>query len=808
MANNPFRTGLVFAGEVHYFRLQRSEWESRLDALKESGLDTVASCIPWLCHEPHRLDFDLTGRTRPELDLGAFVDLCGARGLRFFARPGPFVMAELKNEGIPYRLYRDHPELISPTWKGLPVPNKNLDYSGPAFLAATKGWYHEVAEVLRPRRWSVGGPVTAVQLDNEIGMLSWVAGTPDLSERVIADFGVWLGEQFSPRQVLDRYGFVPGASHLEDFWVPQESWSLALVHDLGHFMRKRFSRYVGFLSDVLDDEGLGDLVKVVNVHGTGGGRGHPFPIGISQLLGTWQDHRELVVGTDISLGDLGVHNVADLYLLNAATRSTLLPGQRLGSVEFEAGDGDYGANTGMRYDPSAADLKARLCLRQGQTLLNYYLYAGGRNYRLDEPPGDGNDRIAFTGERQGSAAPIDPEGHRNTTWERLGRTVRAARTLADHLTDATEETDALVYGFVPDWWMTDAIPPDSASAKALRDDLQQYRSSASWDLFARWALLRGFRFGAVDLSRSLPPVTQVLFMGSCAHLDAGTQQKLAGWVGEGGRLVLWGTLPSKTLEGQPCTVLADALGSSAGDVLEARPGFHLSVVPEGPLAGWAESSVGRAVTFRVGDQATVLSRTFHSAQVTAFLTPAGQGTALVLGSDVQGRPEFVRDLLALLDCHAGLTHDAPGAALLLGSTRDSDGGRVLHVLNLDGCETVCHLRDRGDPLFDGLPLRLAAKEGRMLPLGLFPTGGPGGVRVLWSTAELEGADTESLTLRRNQPEDSLLVVCPDGHAPEASDDWVLVPGAQSGHWLVRSARLVWPGTLVRLAIGVAWPEAD
>lgn len=53
-----------------------------------------------------------------------------------------------------------------------------------------------------------------------------------------------------------------------------------------------------------------------------------------------------------------------------------------------------------------------MCIAQGNRLLNYYLFAGGRNYRLDERRGDGNDRIAATGERHGFAAPIDPEGTR------------------------------------------------------------------------------------------------------------------------------------------------------------------------------------------------------------------------------------------------------------------------------------------------------------------------------------------------------------------------------------------------------------
>ena len=90
---------ILMCGEVHYFRLAREEWADRLDALVAAGCDAVASYIPWLCHELPDGTFDLDGRTRPELDLGAFIDLCRDHGLSFFARPGPFIMAELKNEG-------------------------------------------------------------------------------------------------------------------------------------------------------------------------------------------------------------------------------------------------------------------------------------------------------------------------------------------------------------------------------------------------------------------------------------------------------------------------------------------------------------------------------------------------------------------------------------------------------------------------------------------------------------------------------------------------------------------------------------
>ena len=101
---------LVIAGEIHYFRTPREQWEHRLDQLADVGCNTVASYIPWLWHELPDGTIDLVGRSRAERDLAAFLDLCAARGLWFIARPGPFQMAELKNEGLPHRLYREHPE--------------------------------------------------------------------------------------------------------------------------------------------------------------------------------------------------------------------------------------------------------------------------------------------------------------------------------------------------------------------------------------------------------------------------------------------------------------------------------------------------------------------------------------------------------------------------------------------------------------------------------------------------------------------------------------------------------------------------
>ena len=125
---------LIMAGEIHYFRLDKRDWEDRIIKLKNSGCNTVATYIPWTCHEAEEGDFDLTGEKNERLDIGGFIDLCKKHELMCFVRPGPFIMAEMKNEGIPRWVSRKHPELIPVTWDGKKAPNPTLDYLSPKFL--------------------------------------------------------------------------------------------------------------------------------------------------------------------------------------------------------------------------------------------------------------------------------------------------------------------------------------------------------------------------------------------------------------------------------------------------------------------------------------------------------------------------------------------------------------------------------------------------------------------------------------------------------------------------------------------------
>ncbi|HEV7651468.1 MAG TPA: beta-galactosidase [Actinophytocola sp.] len=727
------RAELVLSGEVHYFRLRREEWADRLDKAKRAGLNTIATYIPWLWHELPDGTVDVDGRTRPERDLGAFLDLCHDKGFHVIARPGPFVMAELKNEGLPFRLYTEHPEIVPVGWDGAPATTRTVDYLAPAFLAEARRWYAAVIPVIAARLAPRGGPVIAVQLDNEVGMLAWVSNTPDLTDHLLADFNAWLGER-------GLAGHYPGpvARSVKDEQAPR------LMRDLGTYMRGRFARYLHALRSYAEESGIDGVPFVVNIHGTDGGMAETFPIGISQLMDSYSGVPGMLSGTDIYLGELTVSNAADLYLVNAFCDAVHDADQPLTSMEFEAGTGDYGCDLSRQYDPSAVVLKTRMCLAQGNKLLNYYLFAGGVNPPLDAAVGDGNDRIAFTGERHGFAAPLDPEGRPSPVYEPTTQVLRTARALAPALAAMHEEHDGVAIGFVPDHYLTEYHYPGSESVQEVLDDVVRTRGAGPRGVLARAMLLSGFRFGAVNLQAGVPDVP-VLALAGTTHLPAAVQAVLVEYLRGGGRLLLAGRVPSRDMTGEPCTLLRDALGLAPLDTIHSTRAFFTSVTAHGWAAPRPETRAAFAELYECASGDVVL-RELSTGHGCGFDVPAGTGRAVVLSTDYECDLDLWRTAFGALGAAPALTHTAavPGVVLLTGT---GAGGRILHAMNLSGYPQELTVAERGRVLLGGETLRLPGRHGLMLPLELTV----GGLEVAYATAEPVSCDNGTVTFRALAP---------------------------------------------------------
>jgi beta-galactosidase len=759
---------IIMSGEVHYFRVPRDQWVARIDAAVRAGCSAIASYLPWLVHELPDGTLDVTGATRRERDIAAFIDLCAAAGLGFIARPGPFVMAELKNEGIPHRVYREHPEIRPLGWDGVPAPTSTVDYLAPAFLAETRRWYEAVLPLLVPRLQPAGGPVVAVQLDNEIGMLAWVSNSPDLTDALVLDLLGWLCVRYGDG-LRERY---PVGSAEKAVWVrairsPDERWAGPLRVDLAEFMRDRFAGYVGTLKAYAEQLGVTGVPFLVNVHGTEGGSAASFPIGISQLARSYSGVPGMLSGSDHYVGEMTLTATTDLYVLNAYSDASHDEDQALTSVEFETGSGDYSGGYESDADPSTVDLKTRLFAAQGNRIINYYLFAGGHNPHLDAPVGDGNDRIAITGERHGVAAPVGPEGQLTASYR---ATVHAAAAIGMHeqwLSTMDPEYDDVVLGFVPDAYATEYRYPGSALMAEISDDLTAHRGAGPRRALARSMLLAGYRFGAVDLQRD--PGSRgrpVLALSTGRYLGAAVQRRVLAHVLGGGSLLLLGRLPSHDLDGTPCDLLAAGLGLRPGPV--RRDGVHFGVSVRG--AGWGalpgETRVGWAEPVHGG--VPVLVDAADGAPVGVEVT-AGAGRAVVLAADLPASPGLFGAALERLGARAGLSLDTDTPGLIGLTTADRTGQRLLHLLNVTphpaGARPV--LEDAA--LFDGRALTLAPRSGLLLPLRLRL---PGGI-LLWSTAELSGSGPGWLSVGLRQVEEC--VVLDTGHPVTAA-----ITGAAEG----------------------------
>lgn len=139
----------IISGEIHYERVPRAYWRDRLRKARAMGLNTVATYVFWNFHEPAPGVFDFSGQR----DVAEFVREAQQEGLWVILRPGPYSCAEWEFGGFPSWLLKE--------------PGMVVRSSNPLFMAAATRWMHRLGQELAPLQSAYGGPIIAVQVENE-----------------------------------------------------------------------------------------------------------------------------------------------------------------------------------------------------------------------------------------------------------------------------------------------------------------------------------------------------------------------------------------------------------------------------------------------------------------------------------------------------------------------------------------------------------------------------------------------------------------------------------------------------------------
>src|ERR1700722_738761 len=141
----------IISGEMHYERIPREYWRDRLKKARAMGLNAISTYVFWNAHEPKPGVYDFTGM----LDVAAFVRTAQEEGLYVILRPGPYACAEWDLGGLPAWLLAD--------------PNIVLRSADDKFLGPVERWLNRLGRELAPLQVTRGGPIIAVQVENEYG---------------------------------------------------------------------------------------------------------------------------------------------------------------------------------------------------------------------------------------------------------------------------------------------------------------------------------------------------------------------------------------------------------------------------------------------------------------------------------------------------------------------------------------------------------------------------------------------------------------------------------------------------------------
>ncbi|WP_408007661.1 beta-galactosidase [Pseudalkalibacillus sp. A8] len=743
---------LLYGGELHYYRVPKSEWKDRLNKLKKAGCNLVSSYVPWVWHEIEEGVYDFTGETRAERDLKSFLEFVKEYGLYCIVRPGPYVMAEVRFHGIPDWLLDSYPEVISRKRNGDEHGTRVVSYRHPVFLEKTKKWYEAVNELITPQQIEQDGPIIMYQLCNEIGMFHWVSNSSDYNPDTLGKFGDYLEtkygtiDKFNSHYQVEEQSFT---SFLETYKKELPADYPSFHYEWGEFRREYIRDYTGDLRQFAKDTGI-TVPFIINVHGFTDfsiySRGIHYPIGLSQLYRTAK-FDDVAIAGDFYPGRIGYDNYHDLVLSTTFTRAISQQDQPVFSAEFQSGR----LADRPRLYPQDLDLNTRTCVAHGMNALNYYMFVAGENY----------ENLGLFGRRHEWQAPIDSKGGLRPNYHKAQHLGNVFKTIGTRLINSQKKVHTYV-GFNPDDYMTEVV--EDRDRGMLGDSIGK-RDHVSYDGILRLLVSTNIQFEALDLLKDIP-VEDVpsLWVFSSKRMDGKLQRRLAEYVKQGGNLILYPEIPTKDLSGNTCKILADELDLGEWQVVGGTDYVDVLDIDS------VNIKQRLRFTFFDGEPIAAFTRSGGN-EVAAYKKPYGKGHVLVLGiaigHDYSYQLDVIKKIADRMEINTHLQSTDPDLSLV---ERKNGVESFLFVGNYDEVERSAVIYENGQPLFDEEEVVLPPRSSAIYLRNYEVTDG---LTIEFATVELtrlaEDNDQIEMTLHPVGPEGSVKLRCDDSWMADSDD---------------------------------------
>ncbi|MDP8260825.1 MAG: beta-galactosidase [Candidatus Kappaea frigidicola] len=543
----------ILSGEVHYFRIPKRLWRKHLTLLKEASCNTVSTYIPWCWHEHDDNKFDFTGKTCPERNLIGFLDLCHEMGLYVIVKPGPYILAEYKRNGLPEWLFDNYPEVQAIDENSNIHPLKMTTYMNPVYLKYAKRWYDNILPIIRDYQITNNKMIIMMQLCNEIAFYYWFSAEGDYNSECLKYYHEFLENKYTNIKSLNRLyktdysafkkvGPPKGNVKCKKDYFGYRDWHL--------FYRWYYAVYLTHLLKEVRSQGV-DIPTFHNLPGWIDGRALEYPVNVIMYDELEKIAPEIMLGVDHIPETVDFRNLHDDLVCNEVARALQNHRHPTMGVEIQAGSRHHKT----RVYANELDLFYKACLVHGLKGINFYMFSQGVN-----PPRKGDLGPVFYWQ-----TPVDNNAEPSELYDTVQKFGEFIGTHGVKIANSSKKASIGV-GLYRPYYHTEFTIPAFGKRKFNVEDLgmhydpQRLRDSVLFDGLLRALQILNEDFMMEDLQsidlKHLKKYKQLWVM-SLDCMDKDTQKKLANYIKAGGHLVILPTFPQKDLDLKKCTYLEE-----------------------------------------------------------------------------------------------------------------------------------------------------------------------------------------------------------------------------------------------------------
>ena len=529
------------SGELHYFRVPHKDWKYRLEMLKKSGANAVATYIPWIVHEQN--EGEICFGDCPQRDLAGFLQLCEELDMMVVVRPGPYVGSELIYAGLPVWLMEKYPEIHALDFDGNSMGYAS--YLHPTFLEKAKKYISNAMEVIRPFLVTNGGPIVSVQIDNELGGIHlWTSGMDYNPEAM----GIGDENGYFPKFLCKKYGRIenlnkaygtnytefkdvnPMKNRISDDTVEGKR----VYTDCYDYYYKSLNIYGEIVAKWFVDGGV-DVPLCTN---SGSGNETPMLVDLCKSIATKEKPFLLATDHYYTLNPDWGNDPTPQWILNWWLSLDQLRELDMPPSIFELQGGTYSDFPPMLPEHLSAMYMTHIAL--GMKGCNYYIFTGGKNF---ENTGDTCDVYDYH-------AAIGPNNEIRPHYYSQMQANEFA--LENSWLQNIDRSSDIQIGFT---WHQRAF------AKYCNRYSKGGFDLGAWNKDLLFTLLTSSyqpRFKAID--NNAFDLNKPLIIPSDDRMSVENQQIIVDYIKRGGKVVFAPLVPEFDEDFNPCTIIKDLIG--------------------------------------------------------------------------------------------------------------------------------------------------------------------------------------------------------------------------------------------------------